>query len=295
MILELYHSLRSSAPRYAREMGYVRESTAIRARYKRCFSAWQSHIDASRNICLDAVQSCTAFEHCVVIGAGLLFDVPLADLSARFQRVTLIDIVFSEETRAIADSFGNVICSEWDITGCVHTFYDVIQVAMRSSKEMQLPPPANALYEILQGQKCDCIISASILSQLAVLPKIYAEKQRVFDRCTPEQWRTWETLLMRTHIETLCAMSDCVCIMYDVERTILKQERKAGAMYERMVDRESAMGYFSTNHITEMITVSHSVCACKEWMWDIAPLGEEHKHFAVRHKVCGITAVRQST
>jgi hypothetical protein len=293
MIIEFFQSLRSSAPQYARAMGYVRESTAIRARYKRCYSAWESHTAQSRALCLQALEYCTHFKHCAVLGAGLLFDVPLAELSARFQRVTLVDIVFSEETRAIADSFANVFCCEWDCTGCVNTMYESVERAVAGQGQLALPTPTNALREIFAGEHLDFIMSASIVSQLAIMPTLYAEERGVYRHHSESEWQAWKTALIEAHIRDIQSQAQCVCVVFDQERMILKQERhnkSAVSPQLTVIDRESAIGTYSKELLIQHFAHTHTQTLLQEWYWDIAPLGEEHKHYAVRHRVGGVIA-----
>ncbi len=175
----------------------------------------------------------------------------------------------------------------------MNAFFDAVEYSATSSAALALPPPQNALREIVGDTRIDCIISASILSQLAVMPKLYAEQRGVYQRLPESAWKAWETSLMIGHVQNLQSQGQCVCIMFDQERMILKQSRTTLAHVQpdwTIIDRESAMGELPSDALYTQVQATHPHMIQREWLWEIAPPGEEHKNYCVRHRVGGVVA-----
>lgn len=98
-------------------MGYLHDLIAVRARYRRNRAAWAPHLTATREHVAAAIEAAPGRDLAVVLGAGLLLDVPLDALSAAFKRVVLVDICWLGETRRACRRYGNVDLLDHDITG----------------------------------------------------------------------------------------------------------------------------------------------------------------------------------
>ena len=77
MILELLEYLTTDCPRYARRLGYLKEAIAIRARQARLKSAWAPHLENSKDVIREAMDRCGRRRTALVLGSGLLLDIPL--------------------------------------------------------------------------------------------------------------------------------------------------------------------------------------------------------------------------
>ena len=84
--------LASPVPRHLRNMGYVREMKALRARRNRCRAAWRPHLERTRALVLEAAAQCERRRNALIVGSGLLYDVPLTELSRQFDSVVLVDM-----------------------------------------------------------------------------------------------------------------------------------------------------------------------------------------------------------
>ena len=104
-------------PRHLRQMGYVRELRALRARRNRCRNAWHSHLEHTRAVILDAAARCEQRRSPLVVGSGLLFDIPLEALSRQFEIVVLVDIVHAWSVHRQAARLSNVRLLPLDVTG----------------------------------------------------------------------------------------------------------------------------------------------------------------------------------
>ncbi len=80
MLAEWFRHLTTPCPRPLRDMGYLKELIAMDARHRRCREAWVSHLEACKNVILDAALDVTRGvprRKAVVLGSGLLLDIPI--------------------------------------------------------------------------------------------------------------------------------------------------------------------------------------------------------------------------
>lgn len=152
---------------FAREMGYVREAIAIQARYRRCKHAWRPHLEKTKEAILQAAERCEHQRVAVMLGAGNLYDIPLKELCAQFERVILVDIVFLRQSRKLARVHG-AECVEMDVTGMIERIYPVPPEALPNL----VPPPLSDCNTV------DLVVSVNLLSQLPMLPKAWLKQHR---------------------------------------------------------------------------------------------------------------------
>lgn len=163
-------SLFTPCPWHLRRLGYLREQLAIEARYQRNRTTWDPHLTASRAAVLHAASLCRDRRTAVILGAGLLHDVPLAELATTFHEVILADILHLPKNRRLAvNHTGQVRCLEFDCTAAVAPLWqqgkgipDDQAVALFREAAPTLPA------EVLT--RCDLIVSMNLASQLGYLP-----------------------------------------------------------------------------------------------------------------------------
>src|SRR5580704_10230849 len=99
MVLDVLDRLLTPCPRPVRALGYLREAIGIYGRFRRCRDYWREHIERCRFIIQNGLSRCSERRKAVVLGAGLLHDVPLAELASSFREVLLVDIVHPFRSR----------------------------------------------------------------------------------------------------------------------------------------------------------------------------------------------------
>ncbi|HIJ91590.1 MAG: hypothetical protein OEV89_13060 [Desulfobulbaceae bacterium] len=159
-------------------MGFLREQLAIEARYRRNHAGWEPHLTRSRAAILAAVDSCPQHRTALILGGGLINDVPLAELADRFQQVVLADILHLPKNRRKAEAVApNITCLDFDCTGAVEQLYqqgntldDEPALALFRQASPTLPPAL--------ASGCDLTVSVNLASQLGYLPAKWLEKGR---------------------------------------------------------------------------------------------------------------------
>lgn len=164
MLREFFHHLLTPCPTAHRRLGYLAGLVAIQARYRRVGQHWQTHLDHSRRLIAQAAALTPVRNKVVVLGSGLLLDVPVEMLAKQFKTAILVDVAHLIGTRLQCLRHRTVTLSEHDITGTAKPL-----LAYRQGDP--LPQPAASLPAI--AQDADLIISCNILSQLAITPVEY--------------------------------------------------------------------------------------------------------------------------
>ena len=157
-------------PRHVRQMGYVRELRALRARHDRCRSDWHSHLEHTRAVILDAAAQCEQRRSALVVGSGLLFDIPLDELARQFGSVVLVDIVHAWSVHRRAVRLSNVRLLPLDVTGVVERCHALA----RRRAPARLP---QRTVDCLVGEDFDLVASVNVLSQLPVVPNGYMTRR----------------------------------------------------------------------------------------------------------------------
>lgn len=252
MLLEAYTWLTTPCAALPRRLGYLRESIATAARARRCTAAWAEHLARTRAVILDTA---TGGERVRILGAGLLHDVPLAELAARYGRVELVDWVFLRASRRAAGRHSNVYCVEGEVSGIVAAL-----VQARTPEEVDallaLPEP--------DPEPGGLTISLNLLSQLPLLP--LACLARRFPALDEVRLNAWGLALMHRHLERLRAVPEALLIA-DAQQTYVDRH---GAVRVQ-TDYGQHFGYAAE--------------AQAEWDWPLAPSGELPDGGRAQHRV----------
>lgn len=257
MFYELYTYLTTPCPQYVRHMDYLYEAIAMRSRYRRNRTAWQSHLEQTRKMVLAKAESSLNRTRVVILGSGLLLDVPLEELASLFNEVVLVDIVFLPEVRSRVKPYNNVRLVQHDVTNMAQKLYENIRSGHR-----ELPQAASAVPDI--DINTGLVVSLNILSQLWVMPRAYARKSlRHLDE---QEVDDWCEQIVRSHYAFLQSLACPVCLIADHE--FIKRDQEG-----RIVSQGST--------IAGLALPEPETC----WTWDIVPLGEKDRFVSKELKV----------
>src|SRR5713226_4531726 len=93
MFRETLEGLLTPCPRHLRKMGYLRELIGMKARFKRCRSAWAPHLDRTCAVIRNARDRCPQRRRAVILGSSYLRAVLVPELAPYFREVVLVDII----------------------------------------------------------------------------------------------------------------------------------------------------------------------------------------------------------
>lgn len=247
MLIEGLHTLMTPASWSQRRFGYLRESILLMSRSRRCRAAWSAHLDAARSVIRDACADLVHRRTAVILGSGLLDDVPLSHLAERFDRVVLVDMIHLWPARLAARRHGNVTLQVADLSGCA--------AWLRGEGERRTDPLA-----AFDAEEIDFVVSANVLSQLPILPVDWAETHG-----GPAPDELGRSIVM-AHLRGLASLGARICLVTDVEQVT---EDRAGIVLDR-VD----LLYGTTLPEPD-----------RTWIWELAPFGEIGRRRRQRHRV----------
>jgi hypothetical protein len=174
-------SLLTPCPRHLRRMGFLREQLAIEGRYRRNRASWEPHLVRSRKAILAAADSCTQQRTALILGGGLINDVPLGELAERFQQVVLADILHLPKNRRRAEAVApNITCLDFDCTAAVAQLYQSGNT-LDDEPALTLFRQASPALPADLAAGCDLVVSANLASQLGDLPAKWLAKGRTRD------------------------------------------------------------------------------------------------------------------
>ena len=239
-------------------MGYRRERVGIERRAAACAGSWRAHLQASRRLVTWAARCSAGGDTALVIGSGPLSDVPVEALSRSFRRVILADIIQPRELRRAVARFGNVEPVQLDVTGIARPVFDHVRRRRPGS------PPVGAVDHFLD-RRIDLVVSANLLSQLALVPCAYLEAGP--PTVPPGVLESFARAIVEAHLEWLGRFDARVVLITDVWR-----EERGSDGAPRRVDLLNGVRLPPWD---------------LAWHWDIAPRGTVFDTIEVRHKVAG--------
>lgn len=204
MILELLEYLTSSCSKTARSMGFLTSSLQVRARFRRCGRAWLPHIQQTRRVILEAAAGCRDRRKAVVLGAGLLHDIPLKELSQLFEEVVLVDIVHPLLSRLSCIRFRNVRQLAADVTGIMEELPEIARIP-------DAPLPVSHPHLFLDDPRVDLTLSVNLLSQLSHVPTRYLDGRR-----DEQAIDAFVKHLVEAHLDYLCRLPGRTTLVTDI-------------------------------------------------------------------------------
>lgn len=256
MLRESLEYLLTPCPRHIRALGYLSESVALGARYRRQSRVWTPHVAACRRFILDAADRVPADGRLLVAGAGRLIELPLHELSGRFAETVLADVVHPLPVRLAAWRVPGVRLWSLDVAGVLGPLH----AALTAGGPLPVPPPDG----LFDGPPFDLVISCNLLSQLPLLPLDAIEARLpVIDEASRH---VFAQALVRAHLRWMRRAGRAAALFTDLESVWLD---RAG----RAVERDSSLWDIPLPPPD------------RAWEWDIAPAGEQDRDLALRHRV----------
>jgi len=263
MIGEFLRYVTTFAPERVRKFGYLQRLIALEFRAKRCADAWTPHIRECRNFIVKAADLCERQNLVVVVGSGLLLEVPLKALSERFERVELVDIFHMPQVRTEAKKYFNVRLLTGDVTGIFAAIND------RRPPGPHVPAPPARIPHL---KEADLVVSCNCLTQLAGPFNTHFEEERGFSDLDSDKLAYQ---VMENHAKAIAEQAAGVgALITDTERFAMQ-----GDKFVSKTDLLKALRLPPSSQA--------SIVHNEEWDWLIAPHPEEHPSHDYVHTVVG--------
>lgn len=248
MILEAiqYAATNAMTPKEFRP--YVRYSVNLWSRANRCAKAWAEHEQNSQQFILQSARKLKQRRTAVVLGSGLLRDIPYSPLVAMFDTVVLVDLVHiaSLQLRLRANAKKNVRISNRDLSG-----YDDLLAGTLSE-------PLDFLRRV---PYLDLVVSANLLSQIGTGARNRLEREKPAN--APEDMLP---RLIHTHLDALSGLPCKVCLVTDTSFDVIGKD---GSIQQQ-------------GDLLHGVEIAAPAAA---WDWTLAPIGEESRDYRIVHHV----------
>lgn len=226
----------------------IRYSVNLWSRAGRCAKDWAEHEAKTKGAILQAAASIAPRRTAVVLGSGLLRDVPIVELSRAFDTVVLVDLVHVASVRlwVRAKRLNNVTFIERDLSG-----YDDLKAG-------NPPEPLGFLRTV---PYLDLVVSANLLSQIGM-----SVKKRLAEERSGTMAESCIAQLIGAHLDGLAHVPAKTCLVTDVAFEVID---RTGNVHER----------------TDLLAGLAPPTSSAQWDWPVVPLGEESKDYRIVHKV----------
>ena len=251
MLIEALHYL-ATLPFTARDKRpYIRSSVSLWARARRCAKDWQAHEDNSKALVRTKVAGLHQRRTVVVLGSGLLRDVPIELLAKKFDTVVLVDLVHlaSVRMKMMRKKYRNVRLSSRDLSG-----YDAL-IAGGAIEPLSF---------LRQVPYLDLVISANLLSQLGI-----GASQRLAAEPAGPVATEGSRRLIEAHLDGMRQLPAATCVITDTTYSVLD---RSGTVLET----------------TDLLRGIEVAPVAKVWDWPVSPFGEKNNAYEVVHRVVAV-------
>lgn len=263
MILELVEYLITPCSRAMRRLGYLRGQLGIKVRHRQCRRAWRHHLLRTQATIRAAVLDCPQRRKAVILGSGLLLDIPLADLAHTFREVILVDVVHPLRAYVNAAWYRNVRLVRADVSA---TAADLTRLA----NDPSCPLPRAMPQMFCDDPEVDYVASVNLLSQLPYIPSLYLAKNPARSE---QEIDDYARSLIESHLDYLRRLPGVVTLITDVEKIQFDREGE-------IVDRFDILYGVKLPWFGE------------EWMWNHVPLKHLSPDVAYHRRVCAVKDVK---
>jgi hypothetical protein len=246
----LYATAETTGP--MRRLGLVGDAVALWSRATRQRQAWAPHEARCHGIVDEATAGLARRNTALVLGSGLLRDVPLAFLLERFERVILVDAVhlWPARWRSRDPRVTRVVA---DLTG--------IGVMLSAGRDR----PDDVLGRFRADPTIDFVLSANVLSQMPMAVERWTERHPgAATRLPGDLART----IVASHLQDLAAFDARICLLTDTRHREIARD---GTMLDE----------------TDLLRGETLPEPDDAWNWEVAPLGEVSRRAAHVHRVHG--------
>ena len=202
MLAEYVKYLTAPASRYARELGYLKESIAFEGRAQRHWKMWDVHFKNCQDLILKEAEKIRKNRTIWIFGSGSLYETPWKILWEQGHRLKLVDIYHPPRVKNLVQSYSHIQLLELDVTG----FDDLSPLQKVLLKNPVVPP--------LSIHPEDLMVSCNMLSQLPICPLQYLSKNT---EISEEEKIQWARKIQSHHFQWLQSYGSHVLLMSDFE------------------------------------------------------------------------------
>ncbi len=247
MIFEWFEYVKTHGSKVAKDWGYVYQNVSLKFRSRRCSKAWQGHVDQCHQLICEHLEK-TQPNTVMIIGSGLLLEIPIQDLLEKTEKIYLVDLVHAGEIRKFAAKNPKIELIERDISSLLGILkkgagsFQINSIPWKQLPNWQLP-------------KVDWVISANLMSQI---PLMISERLPM----SSEVYVRFAKSVRDQHIQRLFEQAPKILLFADFETRYIDHEDQRIKTETYQVD----LGSLSFD---------------REWLWEISPFGETSSDYKI--------------
>jgi hypothetical protein len=251
-------------------------------------AGWKQHGDANAKFILNAALRAPRHDLVVICGGARAYDVPLAELAERFERVVVTDVSMAAAEQTVRDRVpearrSRVRVELFDLTGSYNRFVSSVDAALGQAKTMS--DAERALLELVGSYdtapsaarlssvaaQADLAVSSMVLSQLGVGFKAYVterfaargwDRGRVKSAPLEPALSTLASLVEQHHIAALLTHAQLAVITSDVSASVTVAHPDGSV--ERKGDPQEQL---SVDALCDRIPGRTEIIADASWDW----------------------------
>ena len=250
MILEAVQYAATLAVTPAEFRPFIRSSVNLWSRANRCAGAWTPHEENCKAFIREEIAGMKERRTAVVLGSGLLRDVPIVELANAFDTVVLIDLVHLASVRAWirAKRLSNIRLISRDLSG------------LPDAIAGRVPEPLAFLRQV---PYLDLVVSANILSQIGV-----GCRRRLAESGNADA-DALVRRLVEAHLDGLSGLPCRAALLTDIAYRVTD---RGGTLLEE----------------ADLLCGVPAPTAGRQWQWPVAPFGELDPAYKAVHQVMAI-------
>jgi hypothetical protein len=251
MLAELALYALTPASSSARRIGLHADSIGLWSRSRRRRREWAAHEARCHAVVRAAMRDLPARRTILILGSGLLRDVPFDEIEASFERILLVDAVHPLATRWRAQRNKRIKLISRDLTGAIDW------ITARTDAR------GDPVGDFARDPELDLVVSANLLSQLPIRPERWLEKHPTRARALPPDVAD---RLIGWHLDDLRRFACRVTLLTDV---VMIERRRDGEAADRL----------------DLLRGHGLPPADERWEWTVAPFGEIERDCECVHRV----------
>ena len=234
-----------------RRLGLVGESVALWSRATRRRRTWTAHHDRCRIFVASAAATLPRRDTVLVLGSGLMRDIPLKLLTERFRRVVLADAV-------------HLVPIRWRARGRAVELVVVDLTGVAQSLVRATPGRSDPLAPFRSDTSIDLVVSANCLSQMPMAPARWLRRRGPAEAMGFPA--AFGGAIQANHLRDLAGFRCPVCLISDVGFRDVGQD-------------------CAESEETPLVEAAGLPEPDAAWDWEVAPAGEISRRFARVHRV----------
>lgn len=245
----------------ARKYGFLYSSVSLKHRYERCKKIWIPHLKKCQDLFLEMTENLPIKKHVVILGSAHLHEIPMHLLQQNFKEITLVDIVHPLKHHWAAKRNSSLKLVTLDLTS-----------ALQDLDKLNTLEELHALIDELSKKelfnfKADLIVSANLLSQLALLP-IDAMEKKLKRELTVEEKDLICSRFAQLHLQNLNHCQGKKLLYSD--REVIYKNPQGEVIYKG----HYPVDFSNFKKLTQW-----------KWNWILAPLGEAAKDYSIEMSI----------